>query len=82
MSNNNVYIVVEGQTEQTFIRDVLVDYMAYKGIYLHASLISTSSHKGGNYSLERKIKDILMYNPSYFFESCNYFLFCSIMQLR
>ncbi|MCI4625922.1 MAG: DUF4276 family protein [Candidatus Magnetoovum sp. WYHC-5] len=36
MSSTNVYIVVEGHTEQTFVRDIIAPIMAEKGIYLHA----------------------------------------------
>jgi len=36
MSSVTIYIVVEGQTEQTFVRDVLAPWMADKGIYLHS----------------------------------------------
>ncbi len=36
MSSIEVYIVVEGKTEQTFVRDVLTPYMAPQGIYLSA----------------------------------------------
>lgn len=35
MNSVDIYIVVEGQTEQTFVRDVLAPQMAHKGIYMH-----------------------------------------------
>jgi hypothetical protein len=58
MSNVNIYIVVEGQTEQTFVRDVLAPTMAQKGIYLHPALIGEPGHKGGNIRIARAKKDI------------------------
>ncbi|WP_428357477.1 DUF4276 family protein [Methyloprofundus sp.] len=58
MSNIEVYIVVEGQTEQTFVRDVLAPYMAVQGIYLIAIRIGIAGHKGGNVKFERAHKDI------------------------
>jgi len=58
MSNIEVYIVVEGQTEQTFVRDVLAPYMALKGIYLIAIRIGVPGHKGGNIKFKRAQQDI------------------------
>ena len=58
MSNIEVYIVVEGQTEQTFVRDVLAPYMALKGIFLIAIRIGVPGHKGGNIVFNRAQKDI------------------------
>jgi len=37
MSSVQIYIVVEGQTEQTFVRDVLAPQLAHKGIYLYSA---------------------------------------------
>ncbi|GKW07314.1 DUF4276 family protein [Pectobacterium carotovorum] len=43
-----VKIFVEGQTEETFVRDTLAPYFAQQGIYLNAILAQTSrGHKGG-----------------------------------
>ncbi|MGV8122924.1 MAG: DUF4276 family protein [Candidatus Xenobiia bacterium LiM19] len=58
MNNIRIYIVVEGQTEQTFVRDILAPYMAHKGIYLSAALIGKPGHKGGNISFDRARIDI------------------------
>ncbi len=55
---NSIYIVVEGQTEQTFVRHVLAPYMADKGIYLHSALIGTPGHKGGDIRFHRAKADI------------------------
>ena len=58
MSSVEIYIVVEGQTEQTFVRDVLAPKIAHKGIYLHPALIGKPGHKGGNIHFDRAKKDI------------------------
>lgn len=43
-----IKVFVEGQTEETFVRDVLDPYFASQGIYLTAILAQTSpGHKGG-----------------------------------
>jgi len=55
---SDIYIIVEGQTEQTFVRDVLAPQMSTKGIYLFPSLIGKSGHKGGNIRLDRAKTDI------------------------
>ncbi|MCP4690520.1 MAG: DUF4276 family protein [Desulfobacterales bacterium] len=61
MNNINVYIVVEGPTEQTFVRDVLAPGMAPKGIYLNAQIIGQPGHKGGDIRFARAVKDIGKY---------------------
>jgi hypothetical protein len=48
MNNVEIYIVVEGQSEQTFVRDVLAPYMAPKGIYLYPALLGTRGHSPGD----------------------------------
>ena len=58
MSGVDIYIVVEGQTERTFVRDVLAPYMAVKGIYLYPALIGKPGHKGGNIHFDRVKNDI------------------------
>ena len=46
MTRINVF--VEGQTEETFVRDTLAPYFVRQGIYLNAILAQTSrGHKGG-----------------------------------
>lgn len=43
-----VYILVEGQTEEAFLKEVMVQPYAVRGIYLIPIIISTSpGHKGG-----------------------------------
>jgi len=59
MSSVEVYIVVEGKTEQTFVRDVLAPYIASKGVYLTAIQIGKPGHKGGDITFERAQQDIV-----------------------
>jgi hypothetical protein len=48
------YVVCEGQTEETFIRNVIAPVLANQQIYLTARLITTSKgNKGGALSYER-----------------------------
>lgn len=58
MSSVEIYIVVEGQTEQTFVRDVLAPTIVHKGIYLFPILIGKPGHKGGNVNFDRAKNDI------------------------
>jgi len=58
MSNVEVYVVVEGRTEQTFIRDVLAPAMSYRGVFLHPALIGKPGHKGGDIRFDRARTDI------------------------
>lgn len=48
------YVICEGQTEETFIRDVIAPILANQQIYLTARLIPTSkNNKGGALTYER-----------------------------
>lgn len=58
MSNVEVYIVVEGRAEQTFVRDILAPDMAMRGVYLYPHLIGNPGHKGGDIRFERAKSDI------------------------
>lgn len=58
MSNVEIYIVVEGQTEQTFVRDVLAPQMVSDCIYLYPVLIGKPGHKGGDIRFDRAKRDI------------------------
>ncbi len=53
-----VNIICEGQTEETFIKEVLYDFFVTKSIYLTPILIGKPGQKGGNFTLERLLKDI------------------------
>jgi hypothetical protein len=43
-----VCVICEGQTEETFIKEVLSDLFIAKSIYLQPVLIGKPGHKGGN----------------------------------
>lgn len=58
MSKMEVYLVVEGQTEQTFVREVLAPAMSYQGVYLYPALIGKPGHKGGDIRFDRAAIDI------------------------
>lgn len=58
MSSIEVVIVVEGSTEQTFVRDVLGPEMGAKNIFLHAALIGKPGQKGGDIRFDRAKGDI------------------------
>jgi hypothetical protein len=53
-----VHVICEGQTEETFIRELLNPYFNSRGIYLYPSLIGTVGHKGGTVNAERLFIDI------------------------
>ena len=61
MSNIEIYVITEGQTEQTFVRDVLAPYFWHKGIYLREFLIGEPGHKGGFIYYKRALRDIEMF---------------------
>lgn len=53
-----VVVLVEGQTEQRFIREVLAPYMAVQGIYLTPIVLSKQGQKGGDVRFSRAKNDI------------------------
>ena len=61
MSNINIYIIVEGPTEQTFVRDILNPELSHQGIYLYPRLIGKPGHKGGDINFNRAQKDIKLF---------------------
>jgi hypothetical protein len=58
MSSIEIYVVVEGQTEQTFVRDVLAPQLAHQGIYLYSAVLGKPGHKGGDVRFDRAKADI------------------------
>jgi uncharacterized protein DUF4276 len=56
---SRVVAVVEGKTEQTFIRDVLVPALSEKGVFMSPRVVGKPGHKGGNVKYPRVRKDIL-----------------------
>lgn len=57
---NRVIAVVEGQTEQGFVREVLAPYLAVHGVSLTARLVGKPGHKGGVGAYQRARRDILL----------------------
>ena len=53
-----IIVIVEGQTEQKFIRDILAPYLGIRGIFMYPSLINKSGQKGGDVRFVRAINDI------------------------
>lgn len=58
MSNCIVNVVVEGQTEQKFISEILAPYLAHKGIFMTPIIASKKGQKGGDIKFQRVKKDI------------------------
>lgn len=58
MNNIEVNVIVEGQSEQTFVRDVLAPIIAAKGIYLYPTQLGPVGHKGGNVNFDRAQKHL------------------------
>ncbi len=52
--------VVEGQTEQGFVCDILAPFLASQNVYLTARLVGKPGHKGGDCRYERAKRDILL----------------------
>ncbi len=64
MSFKYIYVIVEGQTEEKFIKEVLNKYLENFSIYIHPILIETSrtprrKHKGGLTTYSHLKNDIL-----------------------
>lgn len=53
-----VHVICEGQTEETFVNDLLAPYFQSKDIILYPSLIGKSGHKGGNIQFQRLQLDV------------------------
>ena len=51
--NSEVFLVVEGLTEQLFVEHVLAPYCALRGIYLHPTQVPKRGGKGGDVRFER-----------------------------
>ncbi|MBN2716175.1 MAG: DUF4276 family protein [Deltaproteobacteria bacterium] len=59
MSNfAEVVVIVEGLTEQRFIKEILAPYLAPKGVYLTAVVLNKPGEKGGDVKFARAINDI------------------------
>lgn len=53
-----VHIICEGETEETFINEILINEFSPKEIWLYPSLLGKPGHKGGNVKFERFLVDI------------------------
>ncbi|AWV90998.1 DUF4276 family protein [Bradymonas sediminis] len=53
-----VHVICEGQTEETFVNELLCEPFAARKIYLQPSQIGKPRHKGGNFKVERLITDL------------------------
>jgi len=67
-NHTRVNILVEGQTEETFVRELLAPHLATLQVYLTARIIETSrGHKGGAVSygkIERQVRLWCLQDPS------------------
>jgi hypothetical protein len=54
-----VYVVVEGQTEESFVGNVLAAVLWPRRVYLTPIILGSPGHKGGNPNYARVKKDIL-----------------------
>lgn len=53
-----VHVICEGQTEETFINEVLMKPVLLKGVHLIPTLLGKPGHKGGNVKYSRIRTDI------------------------
>lgn len=51
--NSEVYLVVEGATEQLFVERILAPYCAMHGVYLHPTQVPKKGEKGGDVRFAR-----------------------------
>ena len=54
-----VYVVVEGQTEESFVKDVLAEVLSPRQVYLFPIILGIPGHKGGRTNYARVKKDVL-----------------------
>lgn len=56
-----IHVICEGQTEETFIKEVVDPHFSPQGIYLLPSIIGRPGHKGGNLRFQRLFNDLRPY---------------------
>lgn len=57
--NKRIYIIVEGQTEEAFVKEMLSNYLLQFEIYIYPIIIETSKgHKGGFVNYDHLKRDI------------------------
>jgi hypothetical protein len=54
----NIIVIVEGKTEQAFIKFVLAPYLAPKNIFMNATQVTKPGQKGGDVRFDRVKRDI------------------------
>src|SRR5260221_5145423 len=59
MNNTRVIAVVEGHTEQPFVREVLAPWLGDRRVYMSARLVGKPGQKGGVGEYTRAKKDIV-----------------------
>ena len=59
--SRRIIALVEGKTEQTFVRDVLAEQLGEKGIDIKASWVGKPGHKGGVGEYHRAKMDIIVF---------------------
>lgn len=55
-----VYVVVEGQTEESFVKDVLAPVLWPRQVYLTPIILGVPGHRGGRTNYARVKKDVLV----------------------
>lgn len=64
-----VRVIVEGQTEESFVRGSLAQALLTSGVYLEATLLGSPGRRGGNLTYQRVREDVirtLKQDPSVF----------------
>ncbi len=56
---SRIIAIVEGRTEQTFVREVLAPWLGARNVFVEALLVGRPGHKGGVGSYPRAQRDIL-----------------------
>lgn len=56
-----IVVIVEGKTEEIFIKDILAPYLAKKNIFMTPIIISKPGQKGGDVRFVRAINDITLH---------------------
>jgi hypothetical protein len=55
-----VHVVVEGQTEESFVKDVLAPVLWPRQVYVTPIIVGAPGHKGGNTNYARVKKDVVV----------------------
>ncbi len=54
-----IYVIVEGQTEESFVNNVLAPTLWLRQIYVNPLILGPPGHKGGNPKYGRVKKDVV-----------------------